>query len=202
MKRQDSLIRPTLTAALLACALATGGAYADQLVPTESALPAGQDVAVEQDAPVPELDARMIVREAIDYWRDTSSDADVQMVIHRPSWERKLEFRSITKGSDKAVVRVISPKRDAGSATLLVGNRMWSYSPQVNRVIQIPSSMMQQNWMGSDYTNSDIAKSDQVVESYEHRLIAEEENDGQRVHVIEAMPHAEAAVVWGREVLY
>ena len=146
-------------------------------------------------------DAKSIVNDAIQYWRDTSSDARVQMVIHRPDWERKLEFRSITQGEKKALVRVFAPKKDAGSATLLLDRVMWSFTPQVNRVIQIPSSMMQQNWMGSDYANGDVAKSDRIIDDYKHVLIGQEKNEGQIVRVIESTPSADAAVVWGKEIL-
>ena len=34
-----------------------------------------------------------------------------------------------------------------------------------------------------------------------HTLIGEEESDGHRVWVIESVPHEDAAVVWGKEVL-
>jgi peptidoglycan/LPS O-acetylase OafA/YrhL len=146
-------------------------------------------------------DARAIVLESIEYWRDSSSDAQVRMTIHRSDWERRLTFCSITKGNKKALVRVLEPKKDAGSATLLMDDQMWSYTPKVNRVIRIPSSMMHQNWMGSDYTNSDIAKSDQIVNDYSHRVIEREQSEKQVVHVIESVPKPDAPVVWGKEIL-
>ncbi|RPH98417.1 MAG: outer membrane lipoprotein-sorting protein, partial [Lysobacterales bacterium] len=78
---------------------------------------------------------------------------------------------------------------------------MWTFSPKVNRIIKIPSSMMSQSWMGSDFSNKDIAKSTDLIDQYDHRLTAMEERDGHVYYTITSIPHEEAAVVWGKEVL-
>jgi len=141
------------------------------------------------------------VRAAWEHWRGTSSHGEMTMTIHRPSWERSMSMRSWSRGQKHSLVRVTAPKKDAGNATLIVENNMWTYSPKVNRVIKVPSSMMGQSWMGSDFSNKDVAKADDIVDQYDHKLLAEEEHDGHKVHVIESVPHEDAAVVWGKEVL-
>jgi len=146
-------------------------------------------------------DAAEIVRAAIDNWRGETSRGEMSMTIHRPSWERAMSMRSWTSGPKKSLVRVTAPKKDAGNGTLMVDNNMWSYSPKVNRVIKVPSSMMGQSWMGSDFSNKDVSRADDIVDQYEHTLLDKEENDGHTVFVIESVPHEEAAVVWGKEVL-
>lgn len=148
-----------------------------------------------------EVDASAIVKAAIDYWRDTSSYSVARMTIHRPDWERQMTIRVWTRGEEQSLVRVVAPPKDAGNATLLVGNEMWSYNPRINRVVKIPSSMMNQSWMGSDFTNNDLAKADDLLDQYTHTLLATEVRDGRKVYVIEARPKPEAPVVWGREVV-
>jgi outer membrane lipoprotein-sorting protein len=123
------------------------------------------------------------------------------MTIHRPSWERSMSMRGWTSGSKKSLVRVTAPKKDAGNGTLMVDNNMWSYSPKVNRVIKVPSSMMSQSWMGSDFSNKDISRADDIVDQYDHTLLATDEIDEHTVHTVQSIPHEEAAVVWGKEVL-
>lgn len=146
-------------------------------------------------------DARAIVQAAIDHWRDTSSYSVSEMTIHRPDWERQMRIRVWTRGEEQSLVRVAAPPKDAGNATLLRGNEMWSYNPKINRVVKIPSSMMNQSWMGSDFTNSDLAKADDLVDQYTHELLRTETRDGHEVYVIEATPRPAAPVVWGREVV-
>lgn len=146
-------------------------------------------------------DAATLVKAAIDYWRDTSSYAVSEMTIHRPDWERRVTFRVWTRGDKHSLVRVIAPAKDAGNATLLVDNEMWSFTPKINRVIKIPSSMMTQSWMGSDFSNNDLAKADDLIEHYTHRLLKTETRNGHTQYQIESVPKETAPVVWGKEVV-
>jgi len=141
------------------------------------------------------------VRAAIDHWRGLSSYTEMTMVIHRPDWERSMTIRAWTRGQDQTLVRVVEPKKDRGNGTLIDDNNMWTYSPKINRVIKVPSSMMGQSWMGSDFSNKDIARADDIIDQYEHRFLSERMVDGVTVYEIESVPHEDAAVVWGREVL-
>jgi len=148
-----------------------------------------------------EPDATRIVREAIDHWRGLSSYTEMTMVIHRPDWERSMTMRAWTKGKDQTLVRVVEPKKDRGNGTLTDANSMWTFSPKVNRVIKIPSSMMGQSWMGSDFSNKDVARADDIIDQYDHTLLGTDDADGMTVYEIQSIPHEDAAVVWGREVL-
>ena len=62
--------------------------------------------------------------------------------------------------------------------------------------------MMSQSWMGSDFSNKDISRTDDILEQYDHRLLSQTDFDGYVVHEIESVPHEDSAVVWGREVLF
>ena len=149
----------------------------------------------------PDTEARQIVRAAVDHWRGVSSHSVMSMLIHRPDWERSMTMEAWTKGDEKSLVRVIEPKKDRGNGTLTDDNDMWTFSPKVNRVIKIPSSMMGQSWMGSDFSNKDVARADDIIEQYDHTLLASEDVDGITVYEVRAVPHEQAAVVWGREEL-
>lgn len=148
-----------------------------------------------------DVNPRDLIQQAMDHWRGTSSYAEMSMTIHRPDWERSMSMRSWTRGEKTSLVRVTEPKKDAGNGTLLKDNNMWTFAPRVNRIIKVPSSMMSQSWMGSDFTNKDISKSTDIIDQYDHKLLETQEQEGHTVYVIESIPHEEAAVVWGKEVL-
>ena len=148
-----------------------------------------------------DIDPRDLIQKAMDHWRGTSSYSEMTMTIHRPDWERSMSMRSWTQGEKTSLVRVTEPKKDAGNGTLLKDNNMWTFAPKVNRIIKVPSSMMSQSWMGSDFSNKDISKSTDIIDQYDHSLLETHEQDGHTVYVIESIPHEEAAVVWGKEVL-
>ncbi len=152
-------------------------------------------------SPADERDATEIVRDALNHWRGLSSHGELTMTIHRPDWERTMSMESWSEGEKLSLVRVTAPRKDRGNGTLIDDDRMWTFSPKINRVIKVPSSMMNQSWMGSDFSNKDISRADDIVEQYEHNLLGETESDGFPVYEIESVPHEEAAVVWGREVL-
>ena len=148
-----------------------------------------------------EPDATTVVREAVNHWRGVASVSVMTMVIHRPEWQRSVTMRAWTKGDEKSLVRVLEPAKDRGNGTLTDDNNMWSYSPKVNRVIKVPSSMMGQSWMGSDFSNKDLARADDIIDEYDHSILGVEEGDDIKIYEIESIPHEDAAVVWGREVL-
>ena len=146
-------------------------------------------------------DARDIIRDAIDHYRGLTSYSEMTMTIHRPDWERTMSMNGWSSGGKKTLVRVTAPPRDAGNATLVLDdNKVWSFTPKINRVIRIPSSMMSQSWLGSDFSNKDISRTDEIVDKYDHTLLRTEEADGHTVYVIESVPHEEAAIVWGKEI--
>ena len=148
-----------------------------------------------------EIDAKQLVNEAMDHWRGLTSYSEITMTIHRPEWERKMTMRAWSQGDKLSLVRVTGPKKDAGNGTLLNDKSMWTFSPKVNRIIKVPSSMMSQSWMGSDFSNKDISKSTDIIDQYDHELTRKEERDGHVIYTITSIPHEEAAVVWGKEVL-
>jgi len=146
-------------------------------------------------------DAKELVRAAMDHWRGINSYSEMTMTIHRPDWERSMSMRAWSEGDKISLVRVTAPKKDAGNGTLLKDNDMWSYSPKINRIIKIPSSMMSQGWMGSDFSNKDISKSTDILDQYDHSLTSQAQEDGHTVYTVDAIPHEDAATVWGKEVL-
>ncbi len=76
---------------------------------------------------------------------------------------------------------------------------MWTFTPKLNRVIRLPFSMMSQGWAGSDFSYSDLSRTDQLLHEYELTLVATEQRDGHQVYTVDAVPHDDAPVVWGKE---
>lgn len=146
-------------------------------------------------ADVPE--ATKLVEDIWDYMRGKTSVSTTKMVIHRPDWEREVVIKGWTKDVDLSLFVTLAPAKDKGNGTLKKGREMWTFNPKVNRVIKIPPSMMSQAWMGSDFSNNDLAKSDSILIDYDHKVIDVQEQDGVPVYTVEAIPKPGAPVVWG-----
>ena len=143
---------------------------------------------------------RELIRAAMEHWRGVTSYSEMTMTIHRSNWERSFSMQAWTEGDKLSLVRVTEPKRDAGNGTLVKDQSMWTFSPKINRILKVPSSMMSQSWMGSDFSNKDISKSTDIIDQYEHRLLKNERLGDHVVYTIESIPHEDAAVVWGTEI--
>jgi outer membrane lipoprotein-sorting protein len=146
-------------------------------------------------------DAQAIVKGAVDYLRDSSSYGDVTVTVHRPQWERKMRVEVWTRGQSETLLRINEPAKDRGTSLLRKGDELWTYAPKVNRSIKLPPSMLEQAWMGSDFSNNDLSKAETLVRDYRHSYIGSDRVDGHQIHIIEAQPLPGAPVVWGKQVL-
>ena len=61
--------------------------------------------------------------------------------------------------------------------------------------------MMSQSWMGSDFSNNDLAKSDSIIDEYDHTIESTKITDGHTVYIIKSIPKPDAPVVWGMQKL-
>jgi len=147
------------------------------------------------------MDADTLVENSFKYIRGKASIATVNMTIHRPDWERTMTIKTWTRGKKDSLFYIQSPPKDHGNGTLKKSREMWMYNPKINRVIKVPPSMMSQSWMGSDFSNNDLAKSDSFVNDYRHAIVGVETHEGKKVYVIKSMPKPDAPVIWGMQML-
>jgi outer membrane lipoprotein-sorting protein len=146
-------------------------------------------------------DAQALVEQSFNYMRGKCSVSTVVMTIHRPSWERDMTIKAWTRGQKDSLFYIESPPKDHGNGTLKRGGEMWIYNPKINRIIKVPPSMMSQSWMGSDFSNNDLAKSDSLLTDYIHSIEGTETQDGKTVYLIKSIPKPNAPVVWGMQKL-
>lgn len=62
--------------------------------------------------------------------------------------------------------------------------------------------MMSQGWMGSDFTNDDMLKESSIVVDYNYKFLGTEKISGYDCNKIELMPKENAAVVWGKIIMW
>ena len=147
-------------------------------------------------------DAHSIIEAGFNHYRGKASEATFEMVIHRPNWERVMKLDAWTKGTDRSLVRITAPAKDKDNGTLMRGREMWTFNPKVNRVIKLPPSLMAQSWLGSDFSNNDISKTNSILKDYRHELAGATTHEGHEVSIIKAIPKPDAPVVWGMQILH
>ncbi len=145
-----------------------------------------------------ELTPREVLDRFDDLYRGASSHAVLAMTVVTEHWTRELRLEAWSQGREKSLFRILSPRKEKGTATLKSGRQMWNYLPKVDRVIKVPSSMMGSSWMGSHFTNDDLVKESRMAEDYDFEF-GEATGDGEIAVV--CIPKEEAPVVWGKVVV-
>lgn len=148
------------------------------------------------------LSAKEIIQKSDDKGRGKTSNGSMTITIIRPEWKRTLVLKSWTKGREFSLIYITAPAKEKGQVFLKRHNEMWNWVPSIERMIKIPPSMMMQSWMGSDYTNDDIVKESSLVVDYTQKLLGTENVRGQKCYNIELTPLPDAAVTWGKIIMW
>lgn len=133
-----------------------------------------------------------------DVLRGDRSRAVVEMQVKTDRYERSMKMEAWAEGTENSLIRIVEPAKEAGVATLKVGDNIWNYLPKVDRTMKIPAGMMGGSWMGSHFTNDDLVKESRMSEDFDGTIVGRPETEGE--WVVELIPKATAAVVWGKVV--
>jgi len=147
-----------------------------------------------------EADIHRLIQEVDTLYRSESSYAELEMEIVTPHWQRTLAMDSWTEGMDKTFIRITSPLKEKGVATLRIDNEMWNFLPKTNKVMKIPPSMMMSSWMGSDFTNDDLVKEFSLFDDYTYELATVGDAVDSLVY-INCIPREDLPIVWGNIII-
>ena len=90
-----------------------------------------------------------------------------KMVVRGRRNSRTIESKNWVVGTDLAFTEYLSPPREAGTKMLKLGDKLWTYSPQTDRVIQISGHMLRQSVMGSDMSYNDMMEDRPIEQLYD-----------------------------------
>ena len=185
MKRFLTMTIWLATAALAAVAAAwAAGPPADAV-----SCPAGAD----------NPDASALVKRFEQLMRGQSMIGTVTMTVKKPSWSRTLKFKVWSQGKDYALVRILEgAASETGMMTLKREKQLWNWLPQAGRLMKLPSGMMGDSWMGSDFTNDDLVNGSSLVDDFASKFEGPAPQGGRAAWKISLTPKPNAVVVWGR----
>ena len=146
--------------------------------------------------------ASVLIRQLERNSRGVSFSGDLSMVVTQKGKERKMSVHVISRGTETALVRILEPSRDRGTGNLRIKTDLWQYLPRVNKTIKVPSSLLYQSWMGSDFSNDDLVKASSFERDYKHNYIGEDKLGDITAEKIESTPKPEAKIVWGKVILW
>jgi outer membrane lipoprotein-sorting protein len=146
-------------------------------------------------------EAKDVVKKADEKAKGKTSIANITIETIRPTWSREMTVKGWTKGNDLSLILVLAPAKEKGVVFLKRKKEVWNWIPSIERNIKMPPSMMNQSWMGTDFTNDDLVKEASILEDYNHSFLKEVTIDGRECFKIQLLPKPKAAVVWGKVIM-
>lgn len=108
-----------------------------------------------------------------------------KMTIHGRRKSRTIESKGYSEGNMKSYTEYLAPAREKGTKMLKLDDRLWIYSPDTDRTIQLSGHMLRQSVMGSDLSYEDMMEDRALLDMYDAVIIGEEEIDGRSTWILE-----------------
>ena len=141
--------------------------------------------------------ASEIIRIAEEKQRGDTAITKIAVKIERPRFTSSILLESWdARIGKKSFIRILEPEKDRGVTFLKMENNLWNFIPKIGREIRIEGSMLQDSWMGSDFSNDDLVRSSSLFTDYTHKYL-QLKNDN---HVIELTPKPAMPIEWQRVV--
>ncbi|MFT3706615.1 MAG: outer membrane lipoprotein-sorting protein [Archangium sp.] len=123
----------------------------------------------------------------------------MKMTIKTPQYERSVKMKLWTRGRDFALIKVLEGgPRETGMMTLKREKQLWNYLPQAGRVMKLPSGMMGDSWMGSDFTNDDLVRGSSLANDFTSSVDKTVDVGGRKAWFVTLTPKKDAKVVWSK----
>jgi outer membrane lipoprotein-sorting protein len=107
------------------------------------------------------------------------------MTIHGKRNSRTMTSISYSVGTKQSFTEYLSPAREKGTKMLKLVDKLWIYSPQTDRTIQISGHMLRQSVMGSDFSYEDMMDDRELTDVYKAAIVGEEEYKGRKTFLLE-----------------
>lgn len=114
-----------------------------------------------------------------------NSITESDMIIHGKRRDRTVTSKTWSVGTKQSFSEYLSPAREAGTKMLKTEDKLWIYTPQTDRIIQISGHMLRQSVMGSDLSYEDMMDDRKILEMYNAKRIGEETIEGRKTYVVE-----------------
>ncbi|RME93660.1 MAG: outer membrane lipoprotein-sorting protein [Candidatus Hydrogenedentota bacterium] len=145
-----------------------------------------------------EPSAYQIIRQSENQLRGNTAAAIIEVFVHKKRVQRKMKILFYEdRKKDSSFIKIQYPKKDAGIAFLRIGKNLWQYIPKLGKELKLDASLMQNSWMGTDFTNDDLVKESSWVKDYTHSFL-EKSRDS---YTILLKPKPTAAVLWKKVIM-
>ncbi|MDD2346483.1 MAG: outer membrane lipoprotein-sorting protein [Bacteroidales bacterium] len=130
-------------------------------------------------------DAGEIIKKVDENMTSKSQIIESKMIIWGKRNNREVVSKGYAEGNTKSFTEYLSPQREKGTKMLKLEDKLWIYSPETDRTIQLSGHMLRQSVMGSDLSYEDMMESRKLIEMYNAKVLGEETIDGRKTWILE-----------------
>ena len=128
--------------------------------------------------------AAEILKRIDDNMFSNSQIVESRMVINGRRGSREISTRSWSKGTNDSFTEYLNPPREAGTKMLKLGDDLWIYDKNSDRIIQMSGHLLRQSVNGSDLSYEDFMEETSYQERYNAEILGEEQYDGRECIVL------------------
>ena len=132
-----------------------------------------------------QLTAEEIIQKRDDNEYIQSSYAEATMVISQGG--RRIEKSMLMYSLEKNGLVEFTNPADRGTKYLKRDDNLWMLFPDAEDIVKISGHMLEQGFMGSDFSYQDMMESDKLTELYTFALLEEDTFSDRPCYVLEAI---------------
>ena len=99
---------------------------------------------------------------------------EASMIIHGRRGTRTVRSRSWIEGTRQSFTEFLAPPREKGTKMLKQEDRLWTYTPDTDRIIKISGHLLRQAVMGSDLSYEDLLEDPELSALYHAETAGED----------------------------
>ena len=108
-----------------------------------------------------------------------------EMIVYGKRKSRTIRSKGYARGTVDSFSEYLAPAKEKGTKMLKLDDKLWIYSPNTDRIIQLSGHMLKQSVMGSDLSYEDLMEDRKLMDVYDAKLVGEESIDGNNCWVLE-----------------
>ncbi|GJM62812.1 outer membrane lipoprotein-sorting protein [Persicobacter diffluens] len=130
-------------------------------------------------------DAKTILEKVDENMFTQTKITESTMIVYGKRRDRQFTSITYNRGEQESYSEYLSPAREKGTKMLKLEDKLWVYSPSSDRIIQMSGHMLRQSMMGSDISYEDMMQEKKLLESYEAKILREEQFEGRATWLLE-----------------
>lgn len=127
-------------------------------------------------------------------WRSQSAHAILKIDVITKRYTRSIKLETWSRGQSENRIVILAPEKDAGTITIMKGDKAYQIMPRLKRAIRLPLAMMGARWMGTHLSNDDLMG----ASGFQNDYTCDQGVDSEEILLISCTPKDDAPVPWGK----